>query len=107
MSFYTVRDLPSTEMLPGVVRRAVYLEHTMMTFFEFEPGAVIPEHSHPHEQITYVVQGAMEFRLGDETRVLRAGEGACCPPHVPHSAVILDEPTVALDGWYPPREDYK
>jgi quercetin dioxygenase-like cupin family protein len=107
MSFFTVRDLPSTEMLPGIVRRAVYLEHTMMTFFDFEPGSVVPEHSHPHEQITYVVQGAMEFRLGDETRVLRAGEGVCCPPNVPHSAAILDEPTVALDGWYPVREEYK
>jgi quercetin dioxygenase-like cupin family protein len=107
MSFFTMSELPGTETLPGVVRRAVYLEHAMMTFFNFAPGSVVPEHDHPHEQITYVVQGAMKFRLGDETQVLRAGEGACCPPGVPHSAVILDEPTIALDTWYPQREDYK
>jgi len=107
MSFYTVKELPGTEMLPGVVRRAVYLEHVMMTFFDFEPGKVIPEHSHPHEQITYVVQGAMEFTLGEEMRVLRAGDGVCCPANVPHGAVVLDEPTVALDAWYPLREEYK
>jgi quercetin dioxygenase-like cupin family protein len=107
MTFYTVSELPGTEMLPGVVRRAVYLEHAMVTFFDFEPGSVIPEHSHPHEQITYVVRGAMEFRLGDETRVLRAGEGVCCPPEVTHSAVVLDEPTAALDAWYPLREEYR
>jgi len=107
MSFYTVDELPGTEMLPGVMRRSIYLEHVMMTFFDFAPGSVIPEHDHPHEQVPYVVRGAMEFTLGGETRVLRAGEGACCPPGVPHSAVILDEPTVAVDSWYPLREDYK
>ncbi len=107
MTFFAVKDLPETEMLPGVARRAVYLEHVMMTFFEFTPGSVIPEHDHPHEQITYVVQGAMEFNLGCETRTLRVGDGACIPPGVPHSAVVLDEPTVALDAWHPPREEYK
>jgi quercetin dioxygenase-like cupin family protein len=107
MSFFTVDELPGTEMLPGVVRRAVYLDHAMVTFFNFEPGSVIPEHSHPHEQISYVIEGAFEFRLGDEVRVLRAGEGVCCPPNVPHSATVLDEPTVAFDAWYPQREEYK
>ncbi|HDQ73800.1 MAG TPA: cupin domain-containing protein [Chloroflexi bacterium] len=107
MSFFSVDELPAADMLPGVTRRAVYLDDTMMTFFDFEPGSVVPEHSHPHEQITYIVKGAMKFTLQDETHVLRAGEGVCCPPDVPHSAVILDEPTVALDAWYPMREDYK
>ena len=106
MTFFTVDELPETDMLPGIVRRAVYLEHAMITFFDFEPGSVVPEHEHPHEQISYVVEGAMEFTLGDETRVLRAGEGVRCPPGVPHGAVILDEPTVALDAWYPRREEY-
>jgi len=107
MSFFTVNELPATEMLPGVVRRAVYLEHAMMTFFDFAPGSVIPVHDHAHEQITYVVTGAMEFSLGDETRVLRAGDVVCCPPHAPHGATVLDEPTVALDAWYPLREEYR
>ncbi len=107
MSFFTVKELPGTEMLPGVIRRAVHLEHVMVTFFDFEPGSVVPEHAHPHEQITCVLRGGMKFTLGDETRVLRAGDGVCCPPDVPHSAVVLDEPTTAVDAWYPPREDYK
>ena len=107
MSFFTVTELPGTQALPGIVRRAVYLEHVMMTFFEFAPGSIVPEHAHPHEQITYVVQGAMEFHLGDQTQVLRAGDGVCCLPDVPHGATVLDEPTVALDAWYPLREDYK
>lgn len=107
MAFFSVDELPGTEMLPGVMRRAVYLDHVMLTFFEFAPGSIVPEHSHPHEQITYVIQGAIEFHLGERARVLRAGDGVCIPPGTPHKAIILDEPTVALDAWYPVREEYK
>ncbi len=107
MAFFTVSELPGTEMQPGIVRRSVYLDHDMVTFFDLAPGSTIPQHDHPHEQITYVVRGAMEFRLGDEVRVLRAGDGVCSPPGVRHGAVVLDEPTFALDAWYPQREEYR
>lgn len=107
MGFFTVSELLATEMMPGVLRRVVYLEHTMVTFFEFAPGSVLPEHAHPNEQITYVVRGAMEFTLGDQTRILRAGNGVCVPSGTSHKAVVLNEPTFVLDAWYPPREDYR
>ncbi|MBN1179968.1 MAG: cupin domain-containing protein [Anaerolineae bacterium] len=107
MTFFKTEDLPATEMLPGVMRRAVYLDNVMITFFDFEPRRVIPAHAHPHEQITYVVRGALAFTMGQETRTLRAGEGVCIPPNVTHSAVVLDEPAFVLDAWNPVREDYK
>ena len=106
MTFFTLDDLPATEMRPGMVRRSVHLDHAMITFFTFAPRSVLPVHDHPHEQITYVIRGAMEFTLGDQTRVLRAGDGVCSPPGVPHGAVVLDEETFALDAWYPRREEY-
>jgi quercetin dioxygenase-like cupin family protein len=107
MTFFTESDLSATEMLPGIARRAVYLDNVMLTFFDFEPGAVVPEHAHPHEQITYVLEGAMVFTMGEDARTLRAGDGVCIPPNVPHSAHILDTPARALDAWHPVREDYK
>ncbi len=107
MTFFTVSDLPGTDMLPGVTRRAVYLDRVMLTFFDFAPGSVVPEHSHPHEQITYVVSGAMEFHLEEETRVLHAGDGVCVPSGAVHSAVVLDGPTTVIDAWHPVREEYK
>jgi quercetin dioxygenase-like cupin family protein len=107
MTFFRVADLPKTEMLAGVDRRAVYLDNVMITFFDFEPDAIVPEHQHPHEQITLVLEGAMEFTLGDETRVIQAGEGVTIPPNIPHGARILSQPTKAIDAWHPVREDYK
>jgi quercetin dioxygenase-like cupin family protein len=107
MTFFETAKLQAADMLPGVTRRAVWLDGVMLTFFTFEPGAVIPEHAHENEQITVVTRGAMEFTLGDETRTLRAGDGVCIPPNVSHKAIVLDEATEALDAWNPPREDYK
>jgi len=107
MTFHRIDELPAVQMLPGISRRAVWLDGVMLTFFAFEPGAVVPEHAHPEEQITVVIRGTMEFTLGDETRVLSAGDAVCIPPNVPHGARILDEETEAYDAWSPPREDYK
>ena len=107
MHYFRTDELPRAAMLPGIDRRAVWLDAVMLTFFTFEPNAVVPEHDHPHEQITLVTRGAMEFTFDGETKVLRAGDGVCIPPNVPHKAVILDEATEAIDAWSPPRDDYK
>ena len=107
MSFFHIPELPITDMLPGIQRCAVWLDRVMITFFVFEPSALVPEHAHENEQITVVTSGAMEFTMGDETRILRAGDGVCIPPNVSHSARILDKLTEAYDAWGPPRDDYK
>jgi len=107
MSFFRIPELPATEMLRGIERRAAWLDQVMLTFFTFQPNAVVPEHAHENEQITVVTRGSMEFTMGDETRTLRAGDGVCIPPNVSHRARILDELTEAYDAWSPPRDDYK
>lgn len=107
MHFFKTAELPGTQTLPGIERRAVWLDGVMLTFFTFEPNVIVDEHAHPNEQITLVTKGAMEFTLAGETRRLRAGDGVCIPPDTPHRAVVLDEPTEAIDVWTPPREDYK
>ena len=107
MSFFRIPELPATEMLPGIERRAAWLDRVMLTFFTFQPNAAVPEHAHENEQISVVTRGAMAFTMGNETRTLRAGDGVCIPPNVSHSARILDEFTEAYDAWSPPRNDYK
>jgi mannose-6-phosphate isomerase-like protein (cupin superfamily) len=107
MSFFRIPTLPAIKMLPGIERRAVWLDRVMIAFFIFQPYAVVPEHSHENEQITMVTCGMMEFTMGDEARVLRSRDGVCIPPNAIHSARILDELTKAYDAWGPPRDDYK
>lgn len=106
MTFFRTADLPATEMLPGVTRRAVHLDDVMITVFDFAPEAIVPRHAHPHQQITWVVSGSMEFDLAGETRTLHGGDGVLIPPNTPHAATILDQPCRAIDAWHPIREDY-
>jgi quercetin dioxygenase-like cupin family protein len=106
MYFYEKNELPSTEMLPGITLRSVYLQKTMMTFFDLQPGSRIPPHKHEHEQISYVVKGALKMTVGGETKLMREGDIAVVPSNVEHEAEVGDEPTFALDAWYPVRDDY-
>ena len=107
MGFFRKADLPATEMLPGITRRSAYLDDVMITLVDLEAGSVLPEHHHPHQQITFVLSGSMEFTLDGETRMMSAGEGALVPPNATHSAKVLDEPCQALDAWHPVRDDYR
>lgn len=107
MGFFRISELPGIDMFLGVERRAVWLDRVMITFFVFQPHAMVPEHAHENEQITVVISGRLEFTMGDETRILRSGDGVCIPPNTIHSARILDELTEAYDAWGPPRDDYK
>jgi quercetin dioxygenase-like cupin family protein len=77
----------------------------MLTYFEFEQGQKIPSHEHPHEQITFILEGKMQFRLGDEIKYLKAGEGVTVPSNMKHSVYAL-RPVKVVDAWNPVREDY-
>jgi len=68
-------------------------------------GSIVPLHSHMNEQITYVLDGALQFRLDGREIVVRSGEVLCIPPNMPHEALALED-TVDLDIFNPPREDW-
>ena len=107
MTFFTINDLEKTKMAAGLDRRAIYLDKLMLTFVDFEPGIGLPRHSHPHEQITLVIEGRIEFTLDEETRILNTGQGVTVASNVPHSARSLDGPARVVDAWHPVREEYK
>ena len=106
MNFFKESELKTKQILEGITLKAISGDKTMMTFFEFEPNAVIPSHKHPHEQITYVIEGEMEFTVEGKTRGLKKAMGVVIYSNQEHSARILDKPTKAVDAWYPIREDY-
>ena len=79
----------------------------MLSLVHLEPGSVVPEHSHPHEQMGMMISGRAEFTIGGVTRVLGPGDIWRIPGNVPHRVVTLDGPAVALDVFHPVREDYR
>ena len=94
-------------MVAGVRRQTLVSGHTMMQMLvTLEAGSRLPEHSHPHEQISHVLSGRVRFVLdgGNETRDLGAGESIYLAATLPHAAEAL-EASAVLDTFSPPRED--
>ena len=94
------------EMFPGVARRTLNAgERTSIHEIEIAEGCVVPMHTHPHEQIGYLVSGRVKFELGAETKELSAGDSWVIPSEVPHEVTALVD-SVALDIFSPAREEY-
>jgi unsaturated pyranuronate lyase len=77
----------------------------MLVRVTFEQGAVGYVHQHPHRQVSYVERGVFEVRLGDETKVLQAGDCFFVPPDVAHG-VVAKEAGSLLDTFTPARQDF-
>jgi len=90
---------------PGVRRKILRAEGGMMMMeVHFEGGAEGYEHEHPHEQMSYCLQGAMEFTIDGVRTVVRQGEAIYIPSGARHGALAL-EPSALLDAFTPIRED--
>jgi quercetin dioxygenase-like cupin family protein len=100
-------ELAAKAIAPGAQLRVAWGEKLMLSYVELAPEGKVPLHSHPHEQGGICLEGAMEFTIGDETRIIKRGESWMIPGGVTHSVRALDQGAVALDIFSPPREDYK
>jgi len=90
----------------GVSRKIMaYSDQIMAVEVHFEKGAVGPMHNHPHEQLTYVLSGAFEFTIGEETKLVKAGDALYKEPNVMHGCVCV-EAGVLLDNFTPVRKDF-
>jgi len=91
-----------TEMMS---QKIVAGAHQMLAQTYLKQGALVPMHAHPSEQMTYVLQGALRFRVEDEEIIVREGEVLHIPANARHQAEALDD-TFQLDIFSPPRQDW-
>ena len=90
----------------GVSRKILaYDENLMSVEVRFVKGAVGSVHTHPHTQISYVIEGKFEAVIGDEKKIISVGDTYIVPPDVPHGVVCLEE-GVLLDIFTPMRRDF-
>ena len=78
----------------------------MMTEVTFEKNAVGAIHSHPHEQISYIVQGSFEFNLDGDIQIVRKGDSIYIPSSINHGVKALEDDSIILDVFTPQREDF-
>ena len=92
-------------MVPGIRRHTVAAgEQMMQMLVTLDEGSHLPEHQHPHEQITHVLRGRLRLTVAHVLHELVAGQSLCIPGGTPHS-VDAPEDALVIDTFSPPRED--
>jgi len=99
-------EIETEHLNPLLERQFISTAGVTLARFLLRKGVVVPEHSHPNEQLAYVLEGALRFTVAGETMVVRAGEVLCIPPNVPHQAEALED-TIDLDVFVPSRADWE
>ena len=105
MAHYNLYKIETEKPVDGAQVRFIHSESMTMAYWQFEPGADLPEHSHPHEQTGYLVKGHMRVSIGSEENDVMPGDSWCIPSGVEHGAEILED-SVAVEVFSPVREDY-
>jgi quercetin dioxygenase-like cupin family protein len=108
VTFHRWNDMPKERVTDEIDRRLVVGDRMMLAHVYLKKGSVVPRHAHDNEQLTYILEGALRFSIGDdgaEEIIVRAGEVLVIPSNVPHRAEALED-TLDVDVFSPPRQDW-
>ncbi len=106
-AFGDVSSLDLQRIWDGVHGRVVHGDRITLGVIELDPGSVVPEHRHEHEQLGMCLSGSLVFRVADESRELRAGETWCIPGNIPHEVHVGPHGAVVVDVFAPTRDDWR
>ncbi|MEO1049297.1 MAG: cupin domain-containing protein [Bacteroidota bacterium] len=106
MAVIDLNSTDSKQLIPGLHFKFIHSENMTVSFVDIDAGADLPEHSHPHEQITIVKKGTLELIMDGEKHVLEPGSVIVIPSHAVHSAKAITA-CEAIDVFNPVREDFK
>ena len=94
-------------IFPGVEIRTCAGDRMMVSVVDLAPGAIVEEHSHPHEQVGMLLSGRALFFIGAEQKTLQPGDLYVIPGNTLHKVIALDAPVRALDVFHPVRAEYR
>ena len=106
--FFRWEDMPKERVTDMLDRRLITGDRMMLAHVYLKKGSIVPTHSHENEQLTYILEGALRFWIGDDGAqevVVRAGEVLTIPSNVVHKAEALED-TLDVDVFSPPRQDW-
>jgi quercetin dioxygenase-like cupin family protein len=106
MKYTNLEDIEEKEIVSGFKVRFIHSENMTFSFWNIEKGAQLPAHSHPHEQVTNIIEGRFELTVDGESKKLGPGSVVIIPPHAVHSGKAMAKSRV-IDVFYPIREDYR
>jgi len=105
MPTYSLKDIVTRSPLPGFALKFIHGENMTSAHWQIDKDAALPEHSHPHEQFSIVLEGKLELIIAGEVNIMEPGKVAVIPGDTPHSGKALTDCKV-LDIFTPKREDF-
>ena len=106
MPFIKLSDIQEREMVPGFRARFVHTDRMTCAYWTITAGALLPEHAHPHEQVSNVIRGRFEMTVEGETQTIEPGSLLVIPSGAMHRGRALTDCHI-LDVFVPVREDYR
>ena len=104
--FKNFADIAVKEIAPGYYSKIIHTNNNSINFIEVAAGNTVPTHSHPHEQLAFVLDGEFELVINGEAQTLNKNMFAVIPPNVPHSGRAVTDCKL-IDIFSPMREDFK
>jgi len=107
-TFYRWDSMKKERVSDMLERRLITGDRMMLAHVYLKKGCIVPKHSHENEQLTYILEGALKFWIGEDgarEMTVSAGEVLLIPSNVPHKAEALEE-TLDVDIFSPPRQDW-
>jgi quercetin dioxygenase-like cupin family protein len=106
MSQIDLSSIKPIEMIKGYHASFIHTEQMTLNFLNVEAGSIVPEHSHPHEQVSIVTEGEFELTVAGEPIRFGPGKVIVIPSNVLHSGLAITDCKL-LDVFAPVREDYR
>jgi len=105
--FFDPETRTGKELVPGVIVRTFWGEQMLASLVDLAADAIVPSHSHPHEQFGMLLRGEMQMTIAGETRTVRAGDLYFVPGGAEHGVHVSAAGAQAIEAFSPVREEYK
>jgi quercetin dioxygenase-like cupin family protein len=106
MNKIELEKISPRELIPGYFVKFVHSERMTVSFWDIRAGAVMPEHTHPNEQVANCISGQLELTVEGKVQHLGPGTSVVIPPNAKHSAIAKTDCRM-IDVFCPVREDYR
>jgi len=98
-------SIPAEQINASISRQFITGDRVTVARFELKRGGVVPTHAHENEQVSFVLDGALKFRIDGREIVVRGGEVLQIPGGVAHEVEVLED-TLVVDVFSPIRQDW-
>ena len=106
MNKIELNSIDEKEIVPGYFARFVHSENMTIAYWNIKAGSSLPAHSHPHEQISSMIEGEFELTVDGIPHLLETNDVFIIPSGIPHSGKAITDCKI-IDTFYPVREDYR